>query len=167
MNQSTIDSTETKLDPTCTEADFVQQLYFNVFCRRQFIDSTINAIGDACGLSIGFGDFGPCGANEDGQYCPAIPDSETILRPADRQASRACTNTSVCDPLCALNNGILSLGCCFIDLFNDTETQPDWLTFEFWQQCDLTSPGFCELMFNDAPYDSGVSPLAPSSLHVH
>ena len=64
--ESTIDSTRTQLDPKCTEADFFQQLYFNVFCRRQFIDSTINAIGDACGPTIG---FGPCGAVEDGQYC--------------------------------------------------------------------------------------------------
>ena len=165
--ESTINSTRTQLDPTCTEADFNQQLSFNVFCRRQFIDSTINATGaDMCGISAELSSPYICPAYEDGQYCSAIPDSETW--PAAQQASRACTNTSECDPLCveALNNAIRSLGCCFISLFNDTETQPDWLTFEFWQQCDLTSPGFCESRFNYGPHDSGVSLRASTCIII-
>ena len=154
--ESTINSTQTQLDPTCnSEPYFTQLLYFNVFCRRQFIDSTRNAIDDMCDLSGGFYGPGACLANEDGHYCDAIPESET--QHVSYRATQACTNTSVCDPLCveALDFGLF--GCCMISLLNNTETQPDWLTFEFWQQCDLTSPGFCESRFNDAPYDSGVS----------
>ena len=155
--ESTINSTQTQLDPTCnSEPYFTQQLYFNVFCRRQFIDSTRNAIDDMCDLSEGFYGPGACLANEDGHYCNAIPGSESHY--VYLQVAEVCTNTNVCDPRCvkALNNAVRSLGCCLISFFNNT-AQRDWMTFEFWQQCDLTSPGFCESRFNDAPYNSGVN----------
>ena len=150
--ESTINSSQTQRDPNCTDKSFNQQISRNVFCRRQYFESAINVTPDFCGIEP---PSDTCEANEEGRYCLAIPELETD--PLERAASRACTDTSVCDPLCieALNNGTNALGCCFISRFNDTERH-DWLAFEFWQQCDLTSPGFCEPSYNDAASGKGV-----------
>ena len=147
--ESTINSSQTQQDPNCTDESFNQQIFRNVFCRRQYFESAINVTPDFCGIEH------TCEANEEGRYCLAIPELETD--PLERAVSCACTDTCVCDPLCieALNNGTNALGCCFISRFNDTE-QHDWLAFEFWQQCDLTSPGFCEPSYNDAASGKGV-----------
>lgn len=46
---STIDSTRTQFDPNCTHSSFIEQRNFIVFCRRQYIESAHDAVGDACG----------------------------------------------------------------------------------------------------------------------
>lgn len=156
--ESIFDFSNTQVDPTCTRASYFQQLYFNVFCRRQYIEST-EAVRGACRLGVfdTLEVYSSCEANEDGQYCFAITkeDSFSIRLPA----VHACTNTSVCDPLCieAINNGTDSIGCCFVTLFN--RTFYDWMTYEFWEQCNLTSTGSCDPLFNEAA--SNISVVLP------
>lgn len=61
----------------------------------------------------------------------------------------------MCDPLCIeslgdLNNGT---GCCLNSQFNESQTE--FLSFEFWSQCGLTTPGNCEPRLTDDPTTSG------------
>jgi hypothetical protein len=129
------------------------------FCRRQYIESAREAVLDVCRDWIS---TTGCIATEDGRYCQSIPSYSFR-----RLAAAACANTSECDPLClqTLNNATNVMGCCFISRFNDTtEPQRDWMTYKFWQQCGLTSPGFCEELINEAVSEASI--LRISSLVV-
>lgn len=72
-------------------------------------------------------------------------------------------DTGVCEPLCidTLNSITSSVGCCFIQEFNRTTSAPEWLSSEFWQRCNLTSPGACTQRFDES--ESRISDNAVTS----
>ena len=47
---STINSSQTQRDPNCTDESYNQQIFRNVFCRRQYFESAINVTPDFCGI---------------------------------------------------------------------------------------------------------------------
>ena len=136
--QGPIQLPETDIDPTCGDPERQERLYNEVFCRTQYLDSLQDAF-QLCDLEA------PCAVNEEGQYCFIATDLNAELN----AASTNCNDTSTCDPLCTeVLDNITS--CCFISIYNMT-SRYDWLSYEFWSQCGLTSPGFCESRFNDDP----------------
>lgn len=138
-----------EIDPTCTESDFLNRLYFRVVCKTEFLESArrvLQTVSEDCRALDGYNEGldVTCAVNELGRYC-----AEDDLFPQYSTATDNCRNTSMCDPLCIeiLN----TITCCFIDQYNQTEDiQTEWLSYEFWQQCGLTSPGFCETRFDES-----------------
>ena len=143
-----IELQETAVDPSCTPAVLNERLFSEALCRRQFLESQRAASIEFCDEETNT--INDCTVNEFGRYCIL---EQVNYRSLINVASSSCTNTSTCDPLCVETLSSIT-GCCFISQFNDTSSAEsyDWLSYEFWTQCNLTSPGFCELMLNDEPY---------------
>ena len=148
---SLFDLSEASIDPTCNGDAIVlhERLISEVFCRQDYFGEVVSDLTEAgCeGTSILDGANQICSANENGQYCLFQHEIASL----DNTAMRLCDGTTGrCDPACieALNNATSALGCCFINLANGTfttTTPREWLSYSFWQQCGLISPGFCEL----------------------
>ena len=137
-----------EVDPTCTDVeDLTERLTFRVLCRREFL----NDLAMSC-EEINVGDLAFCAVDENGNYCSQSSD----IYSANFTASNNCANTSVCDPLCieALTNLTTMFGCCFISELNSTSngrSPGSYLSYEFWEMCGLTSPGFCNVRIDDSP----------------
>lgn len=146
---SSIDLPEVEIDPTCNQFNFLEQLLPNVLCTRRSVASLLDALAsEDCQEDPVFDMITDrCNADEAGRYCDTLPRSNRLIL----EAQNTCNDTSVCDPLCigTLTNLSNTNGCCFNEEFNRTYSQPDFLSFEFWSQCNLTSPGFCEPLLTD------------------
>ena len=144
---STIAETHIKASPKCTNLVYSERLYSDILCRQQYVESTNDALHEVgCGSDTFYTpmlEF--CAVDESDQYCQLTP---SLLSSQFRLASRACPDTRSCDQTCneTLKNIIGKTGCCFITEFNGTSSlqRYDWLSYEFWQKCGLTSPGFCK-----------------------
>ena len=146
---STITLTQTEPDPTCSgNLTSTLQLLYSTICRRQYIDSFVMQL-TAQGCSDLFGFDSLCRANKFGTYCDTVEyDQFDFLFDA---ASVSCSDTSTCDLPCmeALNNITNTVGCCFIERYNNTRTYNHWLSDEFWSMCNIIYPGLCENRFVD------------------
>ena len=144
--------------PLCLQSDLQGSVQFNVICKAEFLDSQRNALlaTEGCESSVSILDVqtaASCAVNEGGSYCDSI---SNLLSEHLTTASSNCMNTSVCDPLCIDTLEIItrSVGCCFITVFNSstdpTDPAREYLSYEFWQRCNLTSPGFCGVRLNNS-----------------
>ena len=106
--------------------------------------------------------------NEDGQFCAV--DRPSYLDQYD-DVSAICDDVETCEPAC--NQALWSLndtfGCCVNDFYNGSLAgtllpRTDWLSFEFWTQCNLTMPGFCETMFSGAVQTKGVTAIISAAV---
>ena len=142
--------TNPAIDYDCTQDILVERLYDNVLCRTQYLDSLRDATAEFCG-NVSFDIYSSCDVdNLSGRYCDISNNSQSQTSDLRQAASDNCADTSICAPLCvkALNN---ITSCCFISEYNDTTSGEsyDWLSYEFWSRCGLSSPGFCERRFNN------------------
>ena len=153
------------VDPTCTPEAFRDRLTFSVVCRSQFLRD-LRDYAVSCGDDSGDDGNSSCAVDERGSYCSLQDD---MLYSANSEASANCPNTTACDPLCTetLSNITRTYGCCFVSKFNTTAgSQRDYLSYEFWQRCGLTSPGLCRLRLDDSPWPSRTSAADASVLAV-
>lgn len=132
---------EVEIDPTCNEMNFYQRLAPNTLCLRSYVEPVRDVLVNEGCQGEADSTIGGCIANEAGQYCVNFFGSAAPFL----VAQETCTDTSTCDPPCiaALNSLNSAAGCCLNAQFNGTDT-PDFLSFEFWNRCDLTPPGMCE-----------------------
>ena len=140
---------------TCNQQEFQKvqdQLYSRVFCNREILEATNNALNaEGCDPPFNFDDTSVCLVDEQGNYCDARDDLYDLAN----RASDDCHNTTSCDPTCieTLNDIISIAGCCFISEFNNTEDYyypREWLSYDFFQSCGVSSPGFCTQKFVSA-----------------
>ena len=138
-------------DITCNPLSFQEQLYSGVLCRAEFLDSLRSSLtSGGCPDDASTSIVSSCSANSGGQYCELL---DNLYDQMD-SASTNCPNTDNCDESCVntLNNIVDMSGCCFISEFNSSSEEPrDFLSYEFWQRCGLTSPGFCEVRLDTSP----------------
>ena len=127
----------TEIDPTCKffSASTQQLLHSGVLCRAEFIEPLQNTLAATPGCE-GFSDEGiryTCTVNEQGQYCNHL---DYLIQ---SQRDLAIANCDACDSSCitTLNDIASTTGCCFTEQHGS----------DFWQQCGLTPPGVCEVMF--------------------
>lgn len=132
-----------QVDPTCDEDAYLERSR-SITCRQPYVEGLRERLTtEGCqGLAdeITF-----CKANQFGTYCDTL--EEYNFESNLTLASWSCRNISICDPLCieTLDNIINTLGCCFNDRYNTTNSdQYYWLSYEFWSMCGLESPGLCE-----------------------
>ena len=141
----------TGTDITCNPLSFREQLYSRVQCRAEFLDSLRRALtSEGCPDEVSAGIVRSCSVDSGGEYC-ALRDN---LNDQMDSASTNCPNTDNCDESCinTLNSIVDMSGCCFISEFNSSSEEPrDFLSYEFWQRCGLTSPGFCEVRLDTSP----------------
>lgn len=147
---SLIELTQVQTEPTCSH--FIETVLRNAACIRTHVESAREELFNAGCENETFFDqlHESCLATESGQYCITIEDTFTLYN----VALDNCDNTSVCDPLCvtALTNFNSTAGCCLNSGFNSsTESQRDFLTFEFWSRCGLATPGLCVPLLTDDP----------------
>ena len=131
----------TTVDPTHCPLD---KFYEEVFCRTQYFESDRITIAENCKFDpFDLDDL--CTVNEKGKYCHAY-------EPNAHGAFSNCADTSTCDPLCIESLSKITT-CCFINEYNGTENtgKYDWLSYEFWSQCGLNSPGFCKTKLTNGP----------------
>ena len=140
-------------DVTCNPLNFQEQLYSRVRCRAEFLDSPRRALTSGGCLDddeASAGIVSSCSVDSGGQYC-ALRDN---LYNQMYSASTNCPDTDSCNETCinTLNSIVDMSGCCFISEFNSSFEEPrDFLSYEFWQRCGLTSPGFCEVRLDTSP----------------
>ena len=146
----------TSIDPICFT--FFDHLYSEVLCRTQYLESLRDTYIESCGFDP-TSTFETCVIDEEGRYCEVEQAMQDTNSPLFTAASTNCADTSICDPLCIETLSSIT-SCCFITEYNGTsaDTMYDWLSYEFWAQCDLTSPGLCESRFNDEPVDGVTDP---------
>ena len=141
-------------DVTCNPLSFQEQLYSRVICRAEFFDSLRSSLtsggclDEASTASTGI--VSSCSVHSGGQHC----DLRDNLYDQMDSASTNCPNTDSCNETCinTLNSIVDMSGCCFISEFNSSFEEPrDFLSYEFWQRCGLTSPGFCEVQLDTSP----------------
>jgi hypothetical protein len=137
--------------PGACSTDYQQQLYSRVICRTEFLEATNDALQQTPGCNPFFNtqDLSFCAVDEQGRYCEL---SDLFLHV--QLAQTACDNSENCNSTCieTLTDTISTAGCCFISTYNNTEVERwDWLSYDFWQECGLTSPGFCEQRFDNSP----------------
>ena len=147
----------TEIDTTCDARDFQELLYSSVLCRNKFFVSLRSALTNGgCSDELATGLASSCSVDGDGRFCILRDDLFDQLD----SASMNCPNTSSCSESCiaTLNNIVDMSGCCFISQFNNSlEMQLDFLSYEFWQRCGLTSPGFCEVQLSGADLTVGAT----------
>ena len=134
-------------DITCNPLSFEEQLFSRVLCRAEFLDSQRRALtSEGCLDEAAYLDSS-CLVDSGGKYCDYLYGQFV-------SASMNCPNTDSCNENCinTLNNIVDMSGCCFISEFNSSSEEPtDFLSYEFWQRCGLTSPGFCEVRLDTSP----------------
>jgi hypothetical protein len=129
-----------------------QPLYPRALCRTEFEEAINDALRQTpgCTPTVTFQDDSLCVVDEQGRYCDLDQRHNNI----SDQLAHACRNTDICDSTCieTLNDIVSTAGCCLMSKFNTTEAGGyDMLSYNFWQRCGLTSPGFCELRFDVSP----------------
>ena len=141
----------TGTDATCNLLDAQELLYSRVLCRAEFLESIHSALtSGGCPDEYTTSLNSSCSVDGDGEYC-ALRDN---LFDQFLNASTNCPNTDSCNISCidSLNSIVEMSGCCFISEFNSSFEEPrDFLSYEFWQRCGLTSPGFCEVRLDTSP----------------
>ena len=141
----------TGTDVTCNPLSFQEQLFSRVLCRAEFLDSLRSALtSGGCPDEASAGIVSSCSVDSGGQYCALL---DNLYDQMD-SASTNCPNTDSCNETCinTLNSIVDMSGCCFISEFNSSFEEPrDFLSYEFWQRCGLTSPGFCEVRLDTSP----------------
>ena len=140
-------------DVTCNPLNIQEQLYSRVLCRAEFLDSLHRALTSGGCLDddeASAGIFSSCSVDSGGEYCALL---DNLYDQMD-SASTNCPDTDICNETCinTLNSIVDMSGCCFISEFNSSFEEPrDFLSYEFWQRCGLTSPGFCEVRLDTSP----------------
>ena len=140
----------TGTDITCNPLSFQEQLYSRVLCRAEFFDSLRSALTSGGCPDETAGLVSSCTVDSGGEYCALL---DNLYDQLDN-ASMNCPNTDSCNETCinTLNSIVDMSGCCFISGFNSSIEEPrDFLSYEFWQRCGLTSPGFCEVRLDTSP----------------
>ena len=145
---STVELQQLPRDPTCTQYEYQDQVFYTVNCRREYIlplMARVSAV-EGCEDYVTEGSYVSCNTNRFGVHCDDLIYETGANFTA---ANEACNDTSTCDPLCieTLNNISDTSGCCFNEDYNDTFTRniPDWFTAEYYSMCGLESPGLCGL----------------------
>ena len=161
-----------EVDPTCGPEDINDRLHSNVFCNRKLLYATAEAALSRGCTNVEVTEenermvFTQCAVDEEGRYCQFRPAESLWNQEPALRAS--CTNTDMCDPLCiaTLTNVTNAYGCCFVSELNGTTVDQarDYLSYEFWQRCGLTSPGFCDVMFGDS---GTVMPVAAAKYYYY
>lgn len=149
-----------EVDPTCSPREMEERLHRSVFCNRNLLYASAKEAFTRRCTSVKVTEenermvFTQCAVDEEGHYCQFGPAQSLTTRVMDSAFLASCANTDACNPSCiaALKNFSNTYGCCFISELNGTtvDQSRDWLGYEFWQRCDLTSPGFCDVMFTDS-----------------
>ena len=138
----------TGTDITCNPLSIQEQLISGILCRAEFLDSLRRALTSwGCPDETSAGIVSSCSVDRNGQYC-------ALLDNLDDQMDSASTNCPNTDETCVntLNSIVDISGCCFISEFNSSSEEPrDFLSYEFWQRCGLTSPGFCDVRLDTSP----------------
>ena len=156
-------SDNVEIDPTCPADEVDNRFFPDIFCGRQYIESiddilvASNCENHAADIYEITRDF--CTVDNRGHYCSDGVNLYTL----SYYAFESCSHTDVCEEGCltALNNITAMVGCCYVSHFNRTGhgPLPAYLSYEFWQRCGLTSPGFCETRFVDVDLNNSASLL--------
>ena len=143
----------------CTEVAYIEQT-LSIWCTRRFVEPVLEKLAATPGCELTLQStlktLELCAVNEEGQFCilkhPVLFDHDQYQNVSD-----ICDDVETCEPACnealqSLNN---TFGCCINYFYNDSLTGnlmpiANWLSFDFWTQCNLTTPGFCETRFSSA-----------------
>lgn len=139
---------------TCTPSSLFEQLN-RVSCTRRYVEPVLKVLSATEGCDpIRQAALEQCGVNEFGTLCAQINSSTVQIS----STSLVCENTQMCSQDCmeALQSLKGTYGCCVNNLYNgslDNIVVPrmDWLSFEFWVQCGVSTPGICEAKLNGVP----------------
>lgn len=157
---SPINLVNSQVDPTCTTSVLLERIGF-ISCTRRFVQPILDRLSATGGCQL-FNQsiLEECGVDALGKPCY----SQTLeLGSLFVTANISCGSTSTCDPPCirALETFNSTSGCC-INSFNGslagvtfagvTIPSYDWLSYQFWSQCGLNTPGSCELRLNGAAF---------------
>ena len=125
----------------------------SISCEKRFLQPLVDELTGEC-IPYAQEALEMCGVDESGQPCYERA-SELITESTTALFNCANTNTSMCSQTCVdtLDNVASSFGCCFNNIYNGTTARIinnmplNWLSKEYWSQCNIDSPGFCETRF--------------------
>lgn len=133
------------------ECDNAEERLPSFVCSASYRDALTNALSQDSDCK-GFENvrLERCGMNENGDSCLGTP---SLYHHASR-AAVSCSELNTCDPDCLLILQRLneSAQCCINSFVNTTFFRHigltfDYLSYEYWKMCNLTTPGTCLLKF--------------------
>ena len=152
---------QTDVDPTCDAAVLLDEATENT-CTRRFIEPVVDALMEAEDCQpFSQAVLEGCGVDNMGERCVTGITENTLGLLA---AEDACQNLT-CSQECvqALQTFNQTAGCCINSIYNGSLAgrvtgsqgglpiqQYDFLTYEFWSNCSLQTPGECEIRLNGA-----------------
>ena len=158
---NTFTTTPTKVDHSCTDQSYIQQVT-RLYCSRQFIEPLLERFSNESNCEVqAQAAIEQCGVNEDGVYCSELP--SLVVGLVD--ASKSCPTTTECSENCTITLDAFntSAGCCINNAYNGSGLELSgnfkysFLTAEFWRLCGIDTPGFCEVKFNNLTFISSAS----------
>ena len=151
---NTVELPETEIDFTCTTATFINEAGA-LTCSERFLQPILDRLSEDCS-PYRLAALESCGVDESGQHCYEQA-SELNIQFTAALSDCQDTDTTMCNATCVetLDNVASSAGCCVNNFLNGslagiTSVSYDWLSEEYWSQCGLVSPGFCEARLNGA-----------------
>ena len=155
--QSSPITTTAMVGPSCDESTY-QKRFISLICSNRFAETlaTLETLSITGGCELDtrlFTELIPelCGVNENGIFCfEELPPFLMELQ----HAAYSCTNIATCSENCkvALQDFESSAGCC-INVYNGSileyygTMKLPFLSYKFWMQCGLETPGICEASF--------------------
>lgn len=149
----------TELDFACTAETYTNDAGALV-CSERYLQPIFDRLSEDC-APYGLAALESCGVDESGQHCYERS-SELNTQLAAAVSDCQGTDTSSCNETCVgrLEDVAGSAGCCVNNFLNGslagiTSVGYDWLSEEYWSQCGIDSPGFCEARLNGAVSSRG------------
>ena len=142
------------VDPTCDFNSF-QDRIINLTCTKSFIQPIIaklNASGDC--QRYGEAVLQACGVDKSKEWCSSAKNLAN-LTDGIVAAQIACDNTTTCSGKCkhTLQTFDQTSGCCINSVFNNSlagiaAPSYDCLSYKFWSECGVHTPGICDTKLN-------------------
>lgn len=132
------------VQPSCSDQS-ITELAYPYLCRRDYREPLRKIFSQSpeC-VEFEKKELPSCRANQNNEYCEILP-LESIFE----DAQEACENERKCT-----GNGCYRIlqrlfkeaGCCINEKYNNTDDLSDynWLSYRFYVECGLESPGHCE-----------------------
>ena len=148
--QSSPITTTTMVGPSCDESTY-QKRFISLICSNKFAEPLFETMSNIDGCELYTQAFHElCGVNENG-FCFAEIDPFLM---EFQHAAYNCTSATTCSGNCkvALQDFESSAGCC-INIYNGSILEYfgirklPFLSYKFWMQCGLETPGICEASF--------------------
>ncbi len=164
---STAQITLTQIDSSCTGSNLFRRAS-SLICTRRYLQPILDRLTEGC-EPYRQAALEQCAIDELKQPCYV---KASALSLQFQSAITGCgnTDTSVCDAQCTerLETFAREGGCCINNFFNGslagiTTIRYNWFSSQYWFQCGLDSPGFCETRLTDEPLftNGGVILKAP------